>query len=60
MSIENHLAGQTLWPDHCVRGMRGAEFHPARCTMPRAELILRRGIRPEIPIEVRVVYDFFP
>ena len=19
---------QTLWPDHCVQGTRGAEFHP--------------------------------
>src|SRR5215468_3295339 len=20
---------QTLWPDHCVQGTRGADFHPA-------------------------------
>ena len=38
---------QTLWPDHCVQGTPGAEFHPA-LHMPRAELILRKGFRPEI------------
>jgi nicotinamidase/pyrazinamidase len=38
---------QTLWPDHCVQGTRGAEFHPA-LTLPRAELILRKGFRREI------------
>ncbi len=38
---------QTLWPDHCVQGTRGAEFHPA-LNLPRAELVLRKGFRPEI------------
>jgi nicotinamidase/pyrazinamidase len=38
---------QTLWPDHCVQGTRGAEFHPA-LKLPQAELILRKGFRPEI------------
>ncbi len=38
---------QTLWPDHCVQGTRGAEFHPALC-LPQAELILRKGFRPQI------------
>ena len=38
---------QTLWPDHCVQGTRGAEFHPA-LKLDRAELILRKGFRPEI------------
>lgn len=38
---------QTLWPVHCVQGSRGAEFHPA-VRLPQAELILRKGFRPEI------------
>ena len=38
---------QTLWPDHCIQGTRGAEFHPA-LNLPRAELVLRKGFRREI------------
>jgi len=38
---------QTLWPEHCVQGTPGAEFHPA-LQLTRAELILRKGFRPEI------------
>jgi nicotinamidase/pyrazinamidase len=38
---------QTLWPDHCVQGTKGAEFHPD-LKLPQAELILRKGFRPEI------------
>jgi nicotinamidase/pyrazinamidase len=38
---------QTLWPDHCVQGTHGAEFHPA-LQLTRAELILRKGFRREI------------
>ena len=38
---------QTLWPDHCVQGTPGAEFHPA-LQLTRAELVLRKGFRPEI------------
>jgi nicotinamidase/pyrazinamidase len=38
---------QTLWPDHCVQGARGAEFHPD-LNLPQAELILRKGFRPQI------------
>ena len=38
---------QTLWPDHCVQGSQGAEFHSA-LTVPHAELILRKGFRPVI------------
>ncbi len=38
---------QTLWPDHCVQGTPGAEIHPA-LQLTRAELILRKGFRPEI------------
>ncbi len=38
---------QTLWPDHCVQGTAGAAFHPQLAT-DRAELIVRKGFRPEI------------
>ena len=31
-----------LWPDHCVAGTRGADFHPLLDT-DRARLILRKG-----------------
>lgn len=38
---------QTLWPPHCVRGTRGAGFHPG-LNLTGAELILRKGFRREI------------
>ncbi len=38
---------QTLWPDHCVQGTRGAELHDA-LDVHRAELIVRKGFRREI------------
>jgi nicotinamidase/pyrazinamidase len=45
--IEVSYGMQTLWPDHCVQGSRGAEFHPS-LQLTRAELILRKGFRPQI------------
>ena len=33
---------QVLWPDHCVQGTRGAEFHQA-LSLHHAELVLRKG-----------------
>jgi nicotinamidase/pyrazinamidase len=38
---------QTLWPDHCLQHSEGAAFHPG-LDLPHAELILRKGFRPEI------------
>ncbi|WP_370228579.1 bifunctional nicotinamidase/pyrazinamidase [Cognatishimia sp.] len=38
---------QVLWPDHCVQGSQGAEFH-AGLNTTRADLILRKGYNPEI------------
>jgi len=35
---------QVLWPDHCVRGTRGAELHP-RLDAARVGLVLRKGMR---------------
>ncbi len=33
---------QTLWPEHCVQGSRGAEFHPDLNLNP-VDLIIRKG-----------------
>jgi nicotinamidase/pyrazinamidase len=46
-SIELGYGAQTLWPDHCVQGTRGAEFHP-ELELTRAELVLRKGFRAQI------------
>ncbi|NRB18724.1 MAG: bifunctional nicotinamidase/pyrazinamidase [Rhodobacteraceae bacterium] len=37
---------QVLWPDHCVQGTAGAEFHSDLQT--HADLIIRKGYRPHI------------
>lgn len=46
-TVELPYGLQVLWPDHCVQGTRGAEFHPA-LNLPRCELILRKGYRRDI------------
>jgi nicotinamidase/pyrazinamidase len=46
-TVELSYGAQTLWPDHCVQGSKGAEFHPL-LRLPHAELILRKGFRPQI------------
>ena len=38
---------QVLWPDHCVQGSAGADFHAGLQT-DRAEMIVRKGFRPDI------------
>ena len=38
---------QVLWPDHCVPGTPGAEFHPALDTRP-ASMIIRKGHDPAV------------
>ncbi len=38
---------QILWPDHCIQGSAGAEFHKDLNT-DRADLIIRKGFRAEI------------
>lgn len=43
-TVELAYGAQMLWPDHCVQGTRGAEFHPG-LDLPRAELVLRKGFR---------------
>jgi nicotinamidase/pyrazinamidase len=38
---------QVLWPDHCIQGSSGAEFHPA-LKLDAASLIIRKGMDPGI------------
>ncbi|EIE49851.1 nicotinamidase [Citreicella sp. 357] len=38
---------QVLWPDHCIHGAAGADFHPGLNTN-RADLVIRKGFRPTI------------
>lgn len=38
---------QTLWPDHCIQGSAGADFHPM-LEWTGAELLIRKGFRPQI------------
>ena len=38
---------QVLWPDHCIQGTPGAEFH-ADLNQTRADLIIRKGYNPAI------------
>jgi len=43
-TVEMPYGPQVLWPDHCVQGTFGAEFHPG-LDANRADLILRKGFR---------------
>jgi nicotinamidase/pyrazinamidase len=45
--IEMPYGPQTLWPDHCIQGSKGAQFHPDLRTDP-AQLTLRKGFRTAI------------
>lgn len=38
---------QVLWPDHCIRNSKGAEFHPD-LEIGKIEAIFRKGTNPEI------------
>ncbi len=46
-TIEVPYGPQTLWPDHCVQGTPGADFH-AGVEWTKAELVIRKGFRPAI------------
>lgn len=45
--VEAAYGPQTLWPDHCVQGTSGADFHPL-LSVPHACLVLRKGLRSAI------------
>ncbi len=46
-AVELAYGTQVLWPDHCVQGTTGAEFHPD-LKWTKAELVLRKGFRAGI------------
>lgn len=46
-TIKMPYGEQVLWPDHCVQGSDGADFHPELETN-RTQLIIRKGFRKEI------------
>lgn len=45
--IQLHELDQVLWPDHCIQGTAGAEFHPELNTNP-IEAVFRKGMNPDI------------
>ncbi len=45
--IELNGIMQMMWPDHCVQGTKGAEFHPDLNTNV-IDLIIRKGTNPEL------------
>ncbi|CAN5249661.1 bifunctional nicotinamidase/pyrazinamidase [soil metagenome] len=46
-TVEMDYGTQVLWPDHCVQGTHGAEFHPGLNTK-KTQVIIRKGFRKEI------------
>lgn len=46
-TIEVDYGAQVLWPDHCVQGSKGAEFHPDLNTK-KTQVIIRKGFRKAI------------
>ena len=45
--IKMPYGDQVLWPDHCVQGSKGAEFHPD-LNIEQANAIIRKGSNPLI------------
>ena len=45
--IKMPYGNQVLWPDHCVQGSKGAEFHPD-LNIEQANAIIRKGSNPFI------------
>ena len=45
--VEMDYGAQVLWPDHCIWGSHGAQFHPG-LHIDSADLIIRKGFRREI------------
>ena len=45
--VEMPYGDQVLWPEHCVQGSRGAEFH-CELDTDRANAVIRKGSNPLI------------
>jgi nicotinamidase/pyrazinamidase len=46
-SIDMPYGPQTLWPDHCIQGSIGSDFHSG-LAWTKAELVIRKGFRGAI------------
>jgi len=46
-TIKMEYGNQVLWPDHCVQGSEGAQFHPDLETL-KTQVVIRKGFRKEI------------
>ena len=46
-TVNTHYGEQILWPDHCIQGSKGANFHPELDTN-QANLIIRKGCNPNV------------
>ncbi|AWC21009.1 nicotinamidase/pyrazinamidase [Aminobacter sp. MSH1] len=46
-SIDMPYGAQTLWPDHCIQGSKGADFHSG-LAWAKSELVIRKGFRTGI------------
>lgn len=46
-TVEMDYGIQVLWPDHCVQGSMGAEFHPELNTL-KTQVMIRKGFRKAI------------
>ena len=47
--IEVAYGRQMLWPDHCLQGSVGADFHPeVKPTIDRAIAVIRKGYNPAV------------
>lgn len=45
--VEVSYGPQTTWPDHCIQGSTGADFHPY-LDVKKVVLIIRKGANPAI------------
>lgn len=46
-SVDSTTGSQMLWPDHCIEGSKGAEFHP-ELESNLMDLIIRKGTNSDI------------
>ncbi len=46
-TVETDYGIQVLWPDHCIQGTKGADFHSDLIT-DKTQVIIRKGFRKEI------------
>ena len=46
-AIDMDYGSQTLWPDHCIAGSAGADFHPD-LNSDYAAAIIRKGMNPMV------------